>query len=481
MKMLFSSTIFLFLFLPIVIGLYYFAKKEYRNCLLLIASIVFYAYGEPKLVFMLLASVLFNYFISLGMEWAESKVTLRKGLLIFAIFVNVGALFVCKYLNFTIEIVEKLLGDILEHIPVALPLGISFYTFQMISYLVDIYRKEIKVQKNILNFALYVTFVPQLVTGPIVRYKTMADDLEDRKESFDDVCQGVRRFLVGFCKKVILANNLSMIAEYAFRMDHYGNLPVVTAWVGAISYTLQIYFDFAGYSDMALGLGRIFGFHFEENFNYPYMAKSFTDFWRRWHISLSTWFRDYIYIPLGGARVSKGRVIFNLLIVWIVTGIWHGAAWNFVLWGIMYFVCLVVEKNLIHPERMKNQLLVTGYRVVTLLGVNFLWVFFNARAEYGMSAVRRGAGYCLSMVGLNDNPFFAEEILFYIQQYGWFLVIGVVAATPLAVKIKNILAKNRIANVIWEIGACISLSVCFLYSVANLVMGSHNPFIYFNF
>ena len=479
--MLFSSTIFLFLFLPIVIGLYFFAKEEYRNCLLLIASIVFYAYGEPKLVLLLLGSVLFNYIISLGMNKAEDNNRLKKGLLIFAIVVNVSVLFVCKYLNFTIEIVEKLLGDILEHIPVALPLGISFYTFQIISYLVDVYKKDIKVQKNIINFALYVTFFPQLVTGPIVRYKTMANDLEHREICFDDISQGIRRFLIGFSKKVILANNLSMIAEYAFRMDNYGNLPVVTAWLGAISYTLQIYFDFAGYSDMAIGLGRIFGFHFEENFNYPYVAKSFTDFWRRWHISLSSWFRDYIYIPLGGSRVGKGRAIFNLLVVWTLTGIWHGAAWNFVMWGIMYFVCLVVEKNIIRPEQMKSKVLTIGYRIITLLGVNFLWVFFNARAEYGMSAVRRGAGYCLSMVGLNENPLFAEEILFYLQQYGWFLVAGILAATPLALKGKELFSRKRITNVVWEVGACAGLAMCFLYSVANLVMGSHNPFIYFNF
>ena len=479
--MSFSSTIFLFLFLPIIILLYFFAKEEYRNFVLLAASIIFYAYGEPKMVLLLLGSVFFNYVIAIGIDKAEDNKIWKKWLLVIAIAANVGVLFVCKYLNFTIEIVDRLLGDVLERVPMVLPLGISFYTFQIISYLVDIYRKEIKVQKNIINFALYVTFFPQLVTGPIVRYKTMAEDLEHRKESFEDVCSGIRRFLIGFSKKIILANNLSLIAEYAFRIDNYGNLPVVTAWIGAISYSLQIYFDFAGYSDMALGLGQVFGFHFEENFNYPYAAKSFTDFWRRWHISLSTWFRDYIYIPLGGSKVSKGRNIFNLFVVWTVTGIWHGAAWNFVAWGILYFVCLIVEKNFIRPEKIKSKVIRLGYRIVTLLGVNFLWVFFNARAEYGMSAVRRGAGYCLSMIGLNDNPFFKEEILFYLQQYGWFLVIGLFAATPLAVKMKEVFAQKRATKMLWESCACVALAVCFLYSVANLVMGSHNPFIYFNF
>lgn len=479
--MLFSSTIFLFLFLPIVILLYYFAKREYRNAVLLIASIWFYAYGEPRMVWLLLISVLFNYAVSIGMEKTEDNHILKKCMLIVAISVNVGVLFVCKYLNFTIEIVDYILGDILQSVPMVLPLGISFYTFQLISYLVDVYRKEIKVPGNIINFALYVTFFPQLVTGPIVRYKTMARDLEERKESFEDVCQGVRRFLIGFIKKVVLANNLSLIVEYAFGMDNYDNLPLVTAWVGAISFTLQIYFDFAGYSDMALGLGRVFGFHFEENFNYPYAAKNFTDFWRRWHISLSTWFRDYIYIPLGGSRVSSARNIFNLLVVWTVTGIWHGAAWNFVAWGILYFVCLVVEKKLIHPEKFRSKIVETSYRIITLLGVNFLWVFFNAKAEYGMSAVRRGAGYCLSMIGLNNNPIFSKEILFYLQQYGWFLIVGVLAATPLAMKLKEVFAKNKGTKLLWEVIACTTLVVCFFYSVANLVMGSHNPFIYFNF
>ena len=245
--MLFSSTIFMFLFLPVVIALYYFAKVEYRNAVLLAASIFFYAYGEPDLIWLLLASVLLNYCLAIGIDRAEQNVILKKVILTGAIILNVGILFVCKYLNFTIEIVDSLFGDVLEKVPMVLPLGISFYTFQMISYLVDIYRKEIKVQKNILSFALYVTFFPQLVTGPIVRYKTMAKELEHRKESLEDFSNGVRRFLIGLAKKIILANNLSLLAEYAFRIDNYGNLAVVTAWVGAISYSLQIYFDFSGY------------------------------------------------------------------------------------------------------------------------------------------------------------------------------------------------------------------------------------------
>lgn len=479
--MLFSSTIFLFLFLPVVILLYFLAKDKYRNVILLLASLYFYAYGEPKFIYVLLASIVLNYFLALGMEKAGNRTILRKVILIVAVVVNVAILFVCKYLNFTITIIDALFGDILKVLPITLPIGISFYTFQAISYLIDVYRKEVKAQKNPINLALYISFFPQLIAGPIVRYKTMAEALESRKESWSDITYGVRRFLVGLGKKIILANNLSLIAEYAFGFDNYGNLPVVTAWLGAISFSLQIYFDFSGYSDMAIGLGRIFGFRFEENFNYPYAAKSMTDFWRRWHISLSAWFRDYVYIPLGGSRVSKKRHLWNLFVVWCITGIWHGAAWNFLAWGLCYFVLLVLEKYVLHPEKLKNIILKVLYRIGTLLGVNFLWVFFNATAGYGMSALRRGAGFCLSMIGCNGNPLFSPEVLFYVQEYGVFFAIAVFSSVPILPKLKQLCSKRKVSQEIWEVLACAGLAVVLLYSVANLVMGAHNPFIYFNF
>ncbi len=479
--MLFSSTIFLFLFLPIVFLLYFLAKEKYRNVILLAASLYFYAYGEPKFIYVLLASMTLNYFFALGIEKTENRQKLRKAVLVVAIAANVAVLFVCKYLNFTITIIDSLFGDILELLPIALPIGISFYTFQAISYLIDVYRKQVKAQKNPVNLALYISFFPQLIAGPIVRYKTMAEALENRKESWSDITYGVRRFLVGLGKKIILSNNLSLTAEYAFGFENYGNLPVVTAWLGAISFSLQIYFDFSGYSDMAIGLGRIFGFHFDENFNYPYAADSITDFWRRWHISLSAWFRDYVYIPLGGSRVSTGRHIWNLFVVWCITGIWHGAAWNFVAWGLCYFVLLVLEKYILHPEKLKNTLLKLVYRIGTLLAVNFLWVFFNATEDYGMSALQRGAGYCLSMIGCNENPLFASEILFYVQEYGWFLLAAMIASAPVLPKIKELCGRNKVSQEIWEVLACAGLAVALLYSVANLVMGAHNPFIYFNF
>ncbi len=479
--MLFSSTTFLFLFLPIVFLLYYFAKEKYRNIILLVASIYFYAYGEPKFVYVMLTSIALNYLFAIAMEKMQAKQKGCKAILAIAVILNLSILFVCKYLNFTISIIDSLFGDILEKLPIVLPIGISFYTFQAISYLVDVYRKEVKAQKNPINMALYISFFPQLIAGPIVRYKTMAYALEHRKETWEDAAYGVRRFLIGLGKKIILANHMSIMAEYAFGFENYGTLPVAMAWLGAISFSLQIYFDFSGYSDMAIGLGRMFGFHFEENFNYPYAATSITDFWRRWHISLSAWFRDYVYIPLGGSRVNGKRHIFNLFVVWCTTGIWHGAAWNFLVWGLAYFVLLIFEKYVVRPEKMKNKMVKILYRVGTLLCVNFLWVLFNATAASGMSALRRGAGYCLSMIGCNGNPIFTADVLFYIRQYGVFLLIALFTSAPILPKLKQFMSKKKAGALVWEITACLGLVVIFLYCVANLVMGSHNPFIYFNF
>lgn len=479
--MLFSSTIFLFLFLPIVLAVYFLAKEKYRNAVLLAASIFFYAYGEPKFIYVLILSIVLNYFVALGIGITAEKPKLQKAILIMGIVADVAVLFVCKYLNFTISIVDDLFGNVWKLLPITLPIGISFYTFQAISYLADVYRGEVKAQRNPINQALYISFFPQLIAGPIVRYKTMASALEERKESFADVSYGIRRFLIGLGKKVLLANNLSLLAEYAFGFENYGTLPVATAWAGAVSFSLQIYFDFSGYSDMAIGLGRIFGFHFEENFNYPYAAKTITDFWRRWHISLSAWFRDYVYIPLGGSRVKKGRHIWNLFVVWCITGIWHGAAWNFLLWGLFYFILLTAEKYVLHPENIKSKIFAAAYRIFTLLCVNFLWVLFNAAAGVGMSAVRRGGGFFLSMLGLNGNPLFGVELLYYVQEYGWFILAALVTCIPVIPKVRELCNKNNVTKTVWEVAACTGLAAVFFFAVAHLVMGSHNPFIYFNF
>ena len=343
--MLFSSSTFLFAFLPIVIFIYYVFLRNHRNLqniFLLIASLIFYAWGEVAFVFVMMLSIIANYFF--GLFVSRAKNTNKKKLpLVLSIVFNLSILFVFKYLVFTLTNINALFGANLAIPNIALPIGISFFTFQAMSYVIDVYRGE-EAQKSILNVGLYISFFPQLIAGPIVRYKTVAYQILHRKESFDDFSSGVCRFIIGMGKKVLLANSLAVVADAAFDGD-IANTSASFAWLGAIAYTMQIFFDFSGYSDMAIGLGKMFGFKFLENFDYPYISGSITEFWRRWHISLGSWFRDYVYFPLGGSRVkSKGRLIFNLFVVWLLTGIWHGANWTFIIWGLMYFVLLVIEK-----------------------------------------------------------------------------------------------------------------------------------------
>lgn len=326
--MVFSDVIFLFVFLPVTLCIYYLSKQEYRNYILLAASLVFYACGEPRMVLLMLLSIVCNYFFALGIE----RDIHRKAIFIASIVYNLAVLFVFKYLNFTIGICNGLFGMHLRTLQIMLPIGISFYTFQAMSYVIDVYNDKTKAQHSILDLGLYISLFPQLIAGPIVRYISIAGQIKNRELFPEFFGQGAKRFMCGFCKKVILANNLSVVAEHYFGKPP-GNFSVAGVWIGAICFSLQIFYDFSGYSDMAIGLGKMLGFHFEENFDYPYMAKSVTDFWRRWHISLGRWFRDYVYIPLGGSRVSVLRHIRNLAVVWILTGIWHGAAYSFVVWG----------------------------------------------------------------------------------------------------------------------------------------------------
>ncbi len=340
--MVFSSTEFLLLFLPALLILYYLPwvkSRKYKNAVLLVASLGFYAWGEPLFVFVMLFSVMINYVCCLAMEkWAEKK----KIWLIAAVAFDIALLAVFKYAGFISQNIAALCGSEKLIADIALPIGISFFTFQMMSYVFDVYYGTVRAQKNPLYVALYVSLFPQLIAGPIVRYSQIETEITFRHDTFESVSKGFRRFVYGLGKKVLLANFLAQIADNVF--DYMSAPSVMMAWLGAIAYTLQIYFDFSGYSDMAIGLGEMFGFHFLENFNYPYIAKSVTEFWKRWHISLSTWFRDYVYIPLGGNRVKKSRWILNLFIVWLLTGIWHGANWTFVLWGLIYFVVLLLEK-----------------------------------------------------------------------------------------------------------------------------------------
>lgn len=472
--MLFSSTTFIYLFLPVVLFFNFFVLKKSRllqNIFLLFASLFFYAWGEPKFVLIMIASIVINWAFGLLVNKKRQNKGSCKLLIALDVAFNLAILFLFKYLTFTGNIIDSLFGIDL-HIPdIALPIGISFFTFQAMSYVIDVYRQKGEVQTNILYVGLYISFFPQLIAGPIVRYETIADQIKNRKETVDDFFDGFARFVVGLAKKVLLANSFAILADQTFNtIGDGGMISVMFAWLGAIAYTLQIFFDFSGYSDMAIGLGRMFGFHFLENFDYPYISKSITEFWRRWHMSLGTWFRDYVYIPLGGSRCSKGRNILNLFIVWLLTGIWHGANFTFIIWGLMYFILLVIEKQTGLYQKT-GRILDLFKRFYTMLFVVLGWVIF--RAESIGDAIE----YLKSMFGLNGNAFADGMFTGYFTQNVILLTIGIVLCAPLFRWLKE---KTKESNVAGYIGVG-SKVVLFILSVASLVSSSYNPFIYFNF
>ena len=472
--MVFSSLVFLIIFLPATILGYYLINPKLRNYFLLAMSLLFYFWGEPKFIFVMLISIAANYLFGLAVDKYRGKPA-AKAFLAASLVWNVGIFFVYKYLDFAITNVNSLLKcDIpLRHI--ALPIGISFFTFQAISYVIDVYRGNGSVQKNPLNVALFLMMFPQLIAGPIVRYETVAGEITGRKENLEDFTEGMKRFVVGLGKKVIISNLVAMVADKAFNGTSVYSLSVIMAWIGAVAYTLQIYFDFSGYSDMAIGLGRMFGFHFNENFDYPYCSKNVSEFWRRWHISLGTWFRDYVYFPMGGSRVkSKGRLIFNLAVVWTLTGVWHGASWNFILWGVMYFVILTFEKLTGIAKGIDNKGLAFLYRIFTLLCVMFGWVLFNSHS------IRSAGGYILAMFGLLGNPAASEMDLYFISQYLLILIIAVVFSVPVVPMIKEKAAalKDTAAFKITE--GIILIGILFI-SMTFITGNAYNPFIYFNF
>lgn len=469
--MVFSSLIFTFYFLPFVLMLCYLAKEKYRNYILLAASLCFYAYGEPKFVFIMAASIALNYIIALLIDRNRK---LAKGLMILAVLLNAGILFFYKYLNFGISIINGLFGTGIHPLSITLPIGISFFTFQALSYVIDVYRGTVKVQKNPLYVALYISFFPQLIAGPIVRYHDIEEQISNRHTDINTFGEGVKRFLLGFCKKVILANNLAVVAEEVFGMPFTTVNPLIL-WLGSICYSLQIFYDFSGYSDMAIGLGRMFGFTFAENFNYPYISRTVTEFWRRWHISLSQWFRDYVYIPLGGSRVSTIKTIRNMLVVWLLTGIWHGANFTFIFWGLGYFVLLTVEKYLLKPSERKSKVLRFLWQVVTLLCVNWGWVIFNS------PSLKSGLRYCLSMLGVYVHSFSWDvNMQRYLREYGIYLVLGILFSTPILKKLEE-KAGNTKAAAVQRIAVPVIYGIIFLWAVSFLILGAHNPFIYFNF
>lgn len=471
--MVFSSLLFAFYFLPIVLLLYYLAQDKYKNYILLVASLYFYSYGEPKFVFVMIASIICNYAFALLID-RYRKNSVAKCILILDIVFNIGILFVFKYLDFSISAVNRLFHLQYQTRGILLPIGISFFTFQALSYVIDVYRNTVKVQKNPFYVALYISFFPQLIAGPIVRYSTIESQIINRNCTIDSFADGVKRFMIGFCKKIILANNLALIAQDTFARDVTVTNPLYL-WLGSICFSLQIFYDFSGYSDMSIGLGKMFGFQFEENFNYPYIAKSITDFWRRWHISLSQWFRDYVYFPLGGSHVSVASHIFNLFIVWLLTGIWHGANYTFIVWGLGYFIILVIEKYCIKPSSRKSIVFRLLWQVITLLFVNFNWVIFNA------NGLTYGIQYCLSMVGFYGNsPILDNDVLYSIHEYGVFILLGIVLSTPVLNKLNANPTVTRYNKILW-VCKPVLLGVAFIWAVSFLVLGAHNPFIYFNF
>lgn len=472
--MLFSSITFLFAFLPVVLLVYYVLPKKLKNAVLLVFSLVFYAWGEPKYVLVMIASVLVGYGLGLLTAGFKSKGKMRsaKLMVILAVGINLGILLFFKYSGFFAENLNRIPGISIPVLALALPLGISFYTFQILSYSVDVYRGTVEVQKSIVNLAAYITLFPQLIAGPIVRYETVEKELKDRQETVDDFGEGARRFILGLGKKVLIANVAGELYDTLSVLTPAEN-SVMLSWICAFAFSLQIYFDFSGYSDMAIGLGRMFGFHFLENFNYPYISRNITDFWRRWHISLSSWFRDYVYIPLGGNRKGRLKTLRNMFIVWLLTGFWHGASWNFILWGLYYFVLLMLEKNGL--GRLLEKLPKVFQHIYALFFINLGWVIFS----YDKMADLLGA--LRNMFGFGGLPFINERTMFYLLSYGLFLIIACVAATPLPGKTVTRVVKRVHGEKVESVGLLLFLFTVLLLSTAFLASDAFNPFLYFRF
>ncbi len=461
----FSSLIFIFLYLPLVLGIYYIIPHRCRNAFLLIANLVFYGWGEPVFVLIMAASIVSNYIFGLLIEKYRDNKRLSRTFVVFALVISFALLGIFKYAGFVSDLLRQIPPfSGLPHIDIALPIGISFYTFQAVSYIIDIYRADTKAQRSLINFGTYISFFPQLIAGPIVRYRDIEDMLDNRRENIHQFADGVRLFAIGLSKKVLIANQTGMLFD-SLRAENSG---IIGAWVGIIAYAFQIYFDFSGYSDMACGLGKMFGFEFIKNFDYPYISKSITEFWRRWHISLSTWFRDYVYIPLGGNRRSTPRIIFNLFAVWALTGLWHGASLNFVLWGIYYFVLLVLEKYVY--GRFLNKLPSALKHVYALFFILIGWVIFY------FEDIPSLAGYISRLFTLSDGVIGAAALSTIIS-YIPLLAAAVFASTPAA---KSIWLKSRggkAAAVMETAAAAAALILC----TAALVSQSYNPFLYFRF
>ena len=444
--MVFSSLLFLFYFLPAVLAVYFIVPRRAKNVVLLLFSLFFYAWGEPVYIFLMLFSICMDYLLGLWMERAKQAPGRAKKVLALAVVLNVALLGFFKYADFFVENLNALTGLAIPALQIPLPIGISFYTFQAMSYLIDLYRGDVPVQRNIISFGTYVSLFPQLIAGPIVRMRTVVGELADRRENFDDFSSGVKRFVTGLGKKVLIANTVGAVWSQISAMD-IRELPVLTAWIGLFAFTFQIYFDFSGYSDMAIGLGRMFGFHFLENFDYPYISKSITEFWRRWHISLSSWFKEYVYIPLGGNRKGIPKQIRNILIVWLLTGFWHGASWNFVAWGLYFGVLLIVEKLFL--LRFLKKLPAFFQHVYTMLLVMLGWAIFS------FDSLGNGIAYIRALFGGYGQPIWDGGGVYLLYTNIALLLIAAVGSTPL--QMEDYTAKTVSADFLGT-----------LYSKANL-------------
>ena len=462
--MVFTSISFIYYFLPLLLICYFVVPKKFRNIILLMFSVLFYFYGEPKYILLMLIEVLISYVIGLLIDKYKNK-----NILIIGIFIHVLLFGIFKYFNFVIINVNNLFHSNLNLLNVVLPIGISFYTFQIISYEIDVYNKKVNVQSNILKYFLYVFLFPQLIAGPIVRYQDVNNEIDNRNVTFEMFANGLRRFIVGLSKKVIIANNLGELCNIYLNL---GDKSVLFTWIFAISYMLQIYFDFSGYSDIAIGLGKMLGFNFPENFNYPYMAKSITDFWRRWHMTLSSWFRDYVYIPLGGNKKGVLKQIRNILIVWSLTGLWHGASWNFIVWGLYFGILLILEKFILKKYFSNVPKFIKGIYTLFLVMISFI-IFQGDNLSNDFNIIK-------GLFGLNGELFINNVTLYYLKGYVLFIVLGVIGATNyvknLVIKISNGKGK-KIINILEPIYLLILLIIVTMY----LIDSSYNPFLYFRF
>ncbi|MCD7836610.1 MAG: MBOAT family protein [Lachnospiraceae bacterium] len=471
--MVFSSVVFIFRFLPMFLICYFAVPGRMKNVILLLGSLIFYAWGEPVYVLLMLFSTFVHFALGRGIGAKRGRPAGRAYLAI-SVIINLLLLGFFKYADFLIQCVNMLFKTDIPLPGLGLPLGISFYTFQIMSYTIDVYRGDVRAQSNLLDFAVYVTMFPQLIAGPIVKYRQVEGELHNRTVNVPEISRGAKRFVIGLAKKVLIANNLGVLWEQTASME-YSRMSILTAWIGIIAFALQIYFDFSGYSDMAIGLGYIMGFKFPENFNYPYISASVSEFWRRWHISLGSWFREYVYIPLGGGRKGMGRQLFNIAVVWLLTGIWHGAGINFVIWGLWFALFLILEKLFL--EKVLAALPKLAGCVYTWLVVILGWVFFS------LDTPGQAVLYIKALFGLNGGDVFDSQALFLLGEYIVILVISALAATPLVKMLENKVKSKGSGYSVAVYRFCEKLFIPFLLimSIAFIVEASYNPFLYFRF